>query len=65
MRLASLAKNFMNAVDTNVLIYVHDPRDPTKQETASFLLDSLTDLALLWQVACEYRCQPQARSVRL
>lgn len=54
MRLASLATNFMNAVDTNVLIYVHDPRDLVKQETASFLLDSLTDLVLLWQVACEY-----------
>ena len=22
----------MNAVDTNILIYVHDPRDPIKQE---------------------------------
>ena len=54
MRLILLATNFMNAVDTNVLIYVHDPRDRIKQDTAIFLLDSLTDLALLWQVACEY-----------
>ncbi len=28
----------MNAVDTNVLLYVHDPRDVTKQVTASNLL---------------------------
>ena len=27
----------MNAVDTNVLLYVHDPRDVTKQVTASNL----------------------------
>lgn len=44
----------MNAVDTNILIYVHDPRDANKQSTAVFLLDSVPDLALLWQVACEY-----------
>jgi predicted nucleic acid-binding protein len=44
----------MNAVHTNVLLYVHDPRDVTKQVTASNLLESLTDGILLWQVACEY-----------
>jgi predicted nucleic acid-binding protein len=44
----------MNAVDTNVLLYVHDPRDPDKQITAAALLQSLTDGVLLWQVACEY-----------
>jgi predicted nucleic acid-binding protein len=44
----------MNAVDTNILIYVHDPRDPAKQTTAASLLQSLTDGVLLWQVACEY-----------
>ena len=44
----------MNAVDTNVLIYAHDPRDPKKQSTAITLIESLTDAALLWQVACEY-----------
>jgi predicted nucleic acid-binding protein len=44
----------MNAVDTNVLLYVHDPRDPDKQTTAAALLQSLTDGVLLWQVACEY-----------
>ena len=44
----------MNAVDTNILFYVHDPRDATKQATAASLLRSLTDGVLLWQVACEY-----------
>jgi len=44
----------MNAVDTNVLLYVHDPRDATKQVTAANLLQSLADGVLLWQVACEY-----------
>ncbi|PYJ67707.1 MAG: hypothetical protein DME76_14590 [Verrucomicrobia bacterium] len=45
----------MDAADTNVLLYVHDPRDVTKQATASNLLQSLSDGVLLWQVACEYR----------
>ena len=44
----------MNAVDTNVLLYVHDPRDVTKQATAGNLLQSLADGVLLLQVACEY-----------
>jgi predicted nucleic acid-binding protein len=44
----------MNAVDTNVLLYVHDPRDAVKQAKAAALVQSLTDPALLWQVACEY-----------
>ena len=44
----------MNAVDTNVLLYVHDPRGATKQATAANLLQSLTDGVLLWQVTCEY-----------
>lgn len=44
----------MNAVDTNVLIYTHDPRDPIKQTKAVSLIASLIDGALLWQVACEY-----------
>ena len=44
----------MNAVDTNVLIYVHDDRDPAKQATADALVQSLTSAVLLWQVACEY-----------
>lgn len=44
----------MNAVDTNVLIYVHDGRDPARQAIADALIQSLTDVVLLWQVACEY-----------
>ena len=44
----------MNAVDTNVLIYAHDARDPQKQATALSLIESQANGALLWQVACEY-----------
>ena len=44
----------MNAVDTNILIYVHDDRDPAKQATAYALVQALTSAVLLWQVACEY-----------
>jgi predicted nucleic acid-binding protein len=44
----------MNAVDTNILIYVNDPRNLVKQEIAASLVASLTDGFLLWQVACEY-----------
>lgn len=44
----------MNAVDTNILIYVHDPRDNRKQEEAARLIESLTESVLLWQVACEF-----------
>lgn len=44
----------MTAVDTNVLIYVHDPRDPVKQSTAASLVKSLADGVLIWQVACEF-----------
>ncbi len=44
----------MNAVDTNILIYVNDPRDPIKQRIAISLVSGLTEGILLWQVACEY-----------
>lgn len=44
----------MNAVDTNVLIYARDPRDPVKQQKAVKLTAGLSDGALLWQVACEF-----------
>ncbi|MDB9309580.1 nucleic-acid-binding protein, contains PIN domain protein [Aphanizomenon sp. CS-733/32] len=44
----------MNAVDTNILIYVNDPRDPHKQEIAASLVSNLIDGVLIWQVACEY-----------
>jgi predicted nucleic acid-binding protein len=44
----------MNAVDTNVLLYAHDPRDPSKQRAALEILATLDEGALLWQVACEF-----------
>jgi len=44
----------MNAVDTNILIYVNDPRDRVKQAAAASLISTLTDGVLVWQVACEY-----------
>jgi predicted nucleic acid-binding protein len=61
--------NFMNAVDTNVLIYAHDGRDPQKQSAAVSLIQAQTDGALLWQVACEYlsasrKLEPQGYSLQ-
>ena len=44
----------MNAVDTNILIYINDPRDLAKQGIAISLVSALTEGVLLWQVACEY-----------
>ena len=44
----------MNAVDTNVLVYVHVSRDLVKQATAEALVRTLPDAVLLWQVSCEY-----------
>jgi predicted nucleic acid-binding protein len=44
----------MNAVDTNVLVYVRDPRDPAKQQAAVKLTTGMGEGALLWQVACEF-----------
>ncbi|MBI3741637.1 MAG: PIN domain-containing protein [Chloroflexi bacterium] len=44
----------MNAVDTNILIYAHDNRDAVKQAKAISLIESLSDGALIWQVASEY-----------
>jgi len=44
----------MNAVDTNVLIYVHDPRDRIKQQIASDLVEKLSDGMLVWQTVCEF-----------
>jgi len=44
----------MNALDTNILIYAHDSRDPRKQAVAASLVEDLDDGALLWQVACEF-----------
>jgi predicted nucleic acid-binding protein len=44
----------MNAVDTNILIYVNDIRDPSKRSVAASLVAGMTDGVLIWQVACEY-----------
>lgn len=44
----------MNAVDTNLLLYAHDPRDERKRAAAGELISTLEDGVLLWQVACEY-----------
>jgi predicted nucleic acid-binding protein len=44
----------MNAVDTNILIYINDPRNPAKQVISASLVSAMTDGVLIWQVACEY-----------
>ncbi len=44
----------MNAVDTNILIYSCDGRDPASQARAREVMSSLTQPVLLWQVACEF-----------
>jgi len=48
----------MNAVDTNVFIYLFDVDEPVKQLQARRCIDGLIrspdDTVLLWQVACEF-----------
>jgi predicted nucleic acid-binding protein len=44
----------MNAVDTNVLIYARDPRNPVKHRKARELTAQMPEGGLLWQVACEF-----------
>src|SRR5262245_22855813 len=44
----------MTAVDTNILIYIQDPRDVRKQSTAVGIVKGIEDGVLLWQVANEY-----------
>jgi len=46
--------NFMTAIDTNIWVYSHDVRDVVKQERARELIGACDDLALLWQVGCEF-----------
>lgn len=67
MRLGSIATNCMTAVDTNILFYAHDNRDPLKRQIARSLIHSLDDGVLLWQVSCEYlsasrKLEPQGYS---
>lgn len=44
----------MNAVDTNILIYSCDERDPGAQAKAREVMSSLIQPVLLWQVGCEF-----------
>ena len=44
----------MNAIDTNVWLYSHDPRDSRKQGLAQQLIATTRPLALPWQVGCEF-----------
>jgi predicted nucleic acid-binding protein len=44
----------MIALDTNVLIYCCDRRDPRRQQIALDLVADTTDGVLPWQVACEF-----------
>ena len=44
----------MIALDTNVLIYCCDSRDPRRQQIALDLVAGTTDGVLPWQVACEF-----------
>lgn len=44
----------MNAIDTNIWLYLHDPRDPRKQAVAQQVVASTRPLALPWQVGCEF-----------
>jgi predicted nucleic acid-binding protein len=44
----------MNAVDTNVLVYACDQRQPLFQERALQLVYGLSDGIMPWQVACEF-----------
>lgn len=44
----------MNDVDTNILIYSCDERDPVSQAKAREVMSSLVRPVLLWQVGCEF-----------
>lgn len=44
----------MNAVDTNVLVYACDARDPERRDRVRAIMDGLPAPVLLWQVACEF-----------
>lgn len=44
----------MTAIDTNILIYCCDQKEPRRQERAFEILAGATDGVLLWQVAVEF-----------
>ena len=54
----------MNAVDTNIIIYGFDLRDPKKQAIARKLVVGLPQGALVWQVACEFVAVSQRLSAQ-
>lgn len=44
----------MNAIDTNVWIYTHDPRDLRKQQIAQQLVVAARPFVLPWQIGCAF-----------
>jgi predicted nucleic acid-binding protein len=44
----------MNAIDTNVLLYVYDEAAPRHQQIARDLVARIDNGVTLWQVACEF-----------
>ena len=44
----------MNAVDTNIIIYGFDLRDPKKHASSRLLVQTMPQGVLVWQVACEF-----------
>jgi predicted nucleic acid-binding protein len=44
----------MIAIDTNIWLYCHDVRDPRKQKLAKTLVRDSLQIALPWQVGCEF-----------
>jgi len=60
--------SYMNAIDTNILIYTVDDYEPVKQKKAVELVDELTaaDTIVVWQVVVGFlswlrRCQAAGR----
>ena len=49
-----LATNCMNALDTNIWVYLHDTSDPRKQLRAKRVVTDAQPLVLPWQVGCEF-----------
>lgn len=54
----------MIALDTNILIYCCDSRDPRRQQIALDLVAGTTDGILPWQVACEFIAASRKRLSR-
>ncbi|MGI8980171.1 MAG: PIN domain-containing protein [Pirellulaceae bacterium] len=54
----------MNAVDTNIIIYGFDLRDPKKHASARLLVQTMPQGVLVWQVACEFVAVSQRLAVQ-